>query len=168
MKYSQYKAMMAVARASFRSITRSPSAVVFTLVFPLIFILVFGFIDGGSVHLNVGVSENSDTSNPVYYHAHQLPAMQLYESENDSEMMNQLSKGELDAVLHISRIPGQDRIIVDLKTSTSSGEKGVIARSMFEHIIDKSNLEAAKVTEPMAQLKQSTIAGRAYKTIDFI
>ena len=41
-KYSQTKAMLAIAKASLRSIMRSPSAVVFTLAFPLIFILVFG------------------------------------------------------------------------------------------------------------------------------
>ncbi len=44
MKYSQLRAMFAITRASFRSITRSPSAIVFTLLFPLIFIIVFGFI----------------------------------------------------------------------------------------------------------------------------
>jgi ABC-2 type transport system permease protein len=53
MSYSQTRAMMAIAKASFRSITRSPSAVVFTLVFPLIFITVFGFIKGGNVSLDV-------------------------------------------------------------------------------------------------------------------
>ena len=63
--YSQIKAMLAIARASFRSILRSPSAVVFTLLFPLIFILVFGFINGGGLSLDVALDERSDTRNPV-------------------------------------------------------------------------------------------------------
>jgi len=45
--YSNTKATLAIAKASFRSILRSPSAVVFTLAFPLIFIIVFANIGGG-------------------------------------------------------------------------------------------------------------------------
>ena len=64
--YSQLKAMLAISKASFRSITRSPSAVIFTLVFPLIFITVFGFLKGGSVSLDVALSPDCDTNNPIY------------------------------------------------------------------------------------------------------
>ncbi len=45
--YSQIKAMLAITRASLRSILRSPSAVIFSIAFPLIFILVFGFLSSG-------------------------------------------------------------------------------------------------------------------------
>jgi ABC-2 type transport system permease protein len=64
--YSNFKATMAIAKASFRSIIRSPSSVVFTLLFPLIFILVFGFISGsGVISVDVGVAKTNDTLNPV-------------------------------------------------------------------------------------------------------
>jgi ABC-2 type transport system permease protein len=169
MKYSQLKAMMAVSRASFRSITRSPSAVVFTLIFPLIFILVFGFINGGSVHLDVGVAKDSDRGNPVYYNAHFIPSIQLIESDNDSLQLQQLSKGELDAIIRIHPMNEMaGRFVVELKTSAASLEKGVIAKSMFEHLIDKSNLAAAKIEHPMAELRETRVKGREYKTIDFI
>jgi ABC-2 type transport system permease protein len=49
MKYSNTRATLAIAKASFRSILRSPSAVVFSLAFPLIFILVFANIGGGGM-----------------------------------------------------------------------------------------------------------------------
>jgi len=45
--YSQIRAMLAITKASFRALLRSPSAIVFSVLFPLIFILVFGFIGGG-------------------------------------------------------------------------------------------------------------------------
>jgi ABC-2 type transport system permease protein len=167
MKYNQLKAMLAVSKASFRSITRSPSAVVFTLVFPLIFILVFGFLEGGSIRVDVGVLKNSDRQNPVYYKAHYIPAIRLIESSNDSEQLALLARGQLDAVLNVKRL-SPDKFVVELKTSTAGFEKGVIARSLFEHLVDKSNLEAAKIAHPLAELRQSTVAGRAYKTIDFI
>jgi ABC-2 type transport system permease protein len=169
MKYSQLRAMLAISRASFRSITRSPSAVVFTLIFPLIFILVFGFINGGEISLDVGISKKSDKTNPIYYKAHFIPAIHLIESDNDSEQLKLLAKGQLDAIITI--LPASDatkRFVVELQTSTAGGEHGIIARSMFEHLIDKSNLEAAHIEQPMAELREAHIQGRAYKTIDFI
>jgi ABC-2 type transport system permease protein len=66
MKYSNTRATLAIAKASFRSILRSPSAVVFSLAFPLIFILVFANIGGGGVKVDVGVAKGTDTLNSVY------------------------------------------------------------------------------------------------------
>ena len=43
-KYNQLRAMLAIAKGSFKAILRNPSAVVFSFGFPLVFILVFGFI----------------------------------------------------------------------------------------------------------------------------
>lgn len=64
--YSNVKATLAMAKASFRSILRSPSSVVFTLAFPLIFILVFGFIGGGGITVDVGVAKDNNQQNPIY------------------------------------------------------------------------------------------------------
>ena len=162
--------MLAISRASFRSITRSPSAVVFTLIFPLIFILVFGFIGSDGIHLDVGVSSKSDKQNPIYYRAHYIPSIGLIESMSDDEQLKELTKGKLDAILTIVPVSSDSAksYIVELQTSTASMERGIIARSMFEHLIDKSNLEAAKVMHPMAELREKTVKGREYKTIDFI
>jgi ABC-2 type transport system permease protein len=61
-KYSNTKATLAIAKASFRAILRSPSAVVFTLAFPLIFIVVFANIGGGAPSVDVGVAKGCDTA----------------------------------------------------------------------------------------------------------
>ncbi|MFZ1459255.1 MAG: ABC transporter permease, partial [Ignavibacteria bacterium] len=65
-KYSQLRAMLAITKASLRSIVRNSSAVVFNLIFPLIFIIVFGFISGGGFKIDIAVDENSDRENAVY------------------------------------------------------------------------------------------------------
>jgi len=163
--------MFAIARASFRSITRSPSAIVFTLVFPLIFIVVFGFIGGGgNLHIDVGVSNVCNKNNPIYYQAHFNPTIGLIEDMTDSEQMLALQKGKLDAILTITAInkDSVERFEVTLQTSTASMEKGIIAKSIMEHLVDKANLQSAGVKQPMAELHQTTIRGREYKTIDFI
>ncbi|RYD81179.1 MAG: hypothetical protein EOP53_07030 [Sphingobacteriales bacterium] len=68
MKYSQIRAMWAITKASFRSILRSPSSIVFSFVFPFVFILVFGFIgnSGGTQIFRIILDKNSDTSNALY------------------------------------------------------------------------------------------------------
>ena len=63
--YSQLTAMLAITKASLRSIFRSPSAVIFSIAFPLIFILVFGFLGGGGTKLDIALAPGSDLQNPV-------------------------------------------------------------------------------------------------------
>ncbi|MGH2563113.1 MAG: ABC transporter permease, partial [Ginsengibacter sp.] len=66
--YNQFRAMLAITKASLRAIFRSPSAVIFGFAFPLIFILVFGFIgdNGGAQTYTVAIDENADTANALY------------------------------------------------------------------------------------------------------
>ena len=59
--YNQWRAMLAITRASLRSMTRSPSAVVFSLAFPLVFIVVFGFIKSNTIQLDVSFAPETDT-----------------------------------------------------------------------------------------------------------
>lgn len=170
MSYSQTRAMMAIAKASFRSITRSPSAVVFTLVFPLIFITVFGFIKGGSISLDVAIANKSDVKNPIYFGMLQHPAISVQHDLTDDEQSKLLLKGKLDAIIDIKlhTLDSTASYDVNLITSMASPEKAAIVRSMMQQLIDKSNLEAAHVVKPMAILKQKELEGRIYSTIDFI
>src|ERR1044071_34521 len=102
-RYNQFKAMMAVSRASFRAIFRSPSSVVFSLLFPLIFILVFGFIGGGGVSVDVGLTKDSDTSNAVYYALKQSSVIKLIDNVPADEMNSSLEKGHIDAIIDIKK-----------------------------------------------------------------
>src|SRR5688572_16425959 len=100
-KYNQFTAMLAVTKASFRSITRSPSAVVFTLLFPLIFILVFGFLENSGVQLDLGIHSASDKKNEVYQTLSNTPGIHLIDNESDENLYHDLEKGRIDAVLNI-------------------------------------------------------------------
>src|ERR1700748_3273607 len=102
--YSNFKAMLAIAKASFRSIVRSPSSVVFTLVFPLIFILAFGFISGGGVmSVDVGVAKTNDTINPVYKALKNISIVHLIHNQTTQEMQSNLQKGSIDAIMDIQK-----------------------------------------------------------------
>ncbi len=168
--YSQYRAMFAIAKASLRSITRSPSAVIFSLAFPLIFIVVFGFIGKGVMKVEVGIDKNCDKNNPVYQALFNVPMMKFVEGLDEKETLLQLQKGRLDVSLNIQKnISGANPpYIVHLRTSNASAEKANIFRSVLNNIFYQVNYMAVHVPPALAELKETKIQGREYKSIDFI
>ncbi|QKJ28322.1 ABC transporter permease [Mucilaginibacter mali] len=185
--YSNLRATLAIAKASLRSILRSPSAVVFTLAFPLIFIVVFANIGGSGVSVDVGVAKTCDTTNEVYKALKKNPLINLIKTQSADEMSKNLAKGSLDAVIDIK--PGQDMAMmppvgntppkslfnIDVKYSKASG-KGPILQSALNNIFYRvqsavlskiqsySNIPSPKIVD----LKETTVSGREYKYIDFI
>jgi len=174
-KYNQFKAMLSISKASFRSITRSPSAVVFSLAFPLIFIIVFGFIGkGGGVYVDVCVKPGSDTQNPIYKALSSNSVINFKKTESEAEMDSDLYKGRTDAILYIQKnnVNGnnfQPPFTINLQTSNASQEKGQILEMIINDII--SHMNAAMLTNipTLAELKTTQVTvHREYKTIDFI
>jgi len=162
--------MLAITRASFRSITRSPSAVVFTLLFPLIFILVFGFIGGNGISLELGVRPTAERNNELYLGVMGLPGVILSEGLNDQELSRELEKGNLAAVIDIrlNTDPEGPKYIIDLQTSAAAPEKAKVLQSVIENLVQKLNLENVPVSQINAELKTSVVEGRKYSMIDFI
>src|SRR5579871_2627507 len=101
--YSNFRATMAIAKASFRSIIRSPSAVVFSLAFPLIFIIVFANIGGGGITTDVGVSKTCDTANDFYRGLKTHKVANLITDQSTADMEKNLSKGNLAAIINIKK-----------------------------------------------------------------
>ncbi|MEO8149347.1 MAG: ABC transporter permease [Bacteroidia bacterium] len=162
--------MLAISRASFRSITRSPSAVVFTLAFPLIFILVFGFISGGNLSIDVAVDKNCNRNDSLYIRLkNDSSVINLIEDKTDVEIQKALEKGSIDAYINIQHFnnPMPPYLSITLKTSAASIEKGRIFKSIINGIVDKINLSQLRA-EPIAKLEQSVVTGREYKRIDFV
>jgi len=167
--YSNIKATLAIAKASFRSIIRSPSSVVFTLLFPLIFILVFGFISGGGViSVDVGVAKTNDTLNPVYQALKKVSVVKLIHNQTPKEMEDNLKKGVIDVVLNIQRNPQPPFYTVHIESSKAAGEKMAIFKSALNNIFFEINSHMPDAPPPAAVIKETTVTGREYKTIDFI
>ncbi|MDN3549622.1 ABC transporter permease [Mucilaginibacter aquaedulcis] len=166
--YSNTKATLAIAKASFRSILRSPSAVVFTLAFPLIFIIVFANIGGGGVTVDVGVAKGSDTISPVYKALKSVKVVNLVQDQSAEEMNTNLSKGSLDAIINIQKNNSRPPFTINVQYTKASAEKGNILRSVLSNIYYNINNNALKGTPPVAEIRESTIQGREYKYIDFI
>jgi ABC-2 type transport system permease protein len=178
--YSQFRAMMAISRGSFRAIFRSPSAVVFSLGFPLVFILVFGFIGGGGTSVTVALKNPADSSNYVIK-ALQAGIVRIRKKDDANNMLtekdssfitNELVKGRIAAIVSIdsSLSPAgftQYRLIT--QTSSASGDQYPIFRmamaQTIQYIEDRKIPDQFKIVS-VHQLPD--LPGRQYTMIDFI
>jgi ABC-2 type transport system permease protein len=171
--YNQLNAMFAIARASLRSILKSPSAVVFTLAFPLIFIVVFGFIGRGAMHLDLGVTKNSLQNNAVYQAlAHDSSFVSLIAETDSAAMYEALRKGNLDAIVSIRPDTVPNRLKIHLTVSDAKAQTRTIVTSVINNIIlDTYKHNPAFDAMPILvnpNIEETVISNREYKSIDFI
>ncbi|QPH41050.1 ABC transporter permease [Pedobacter endophyticus] len=162
-RYSHTKATLALAKASFRSITRSPSAVVFTLAFPLIFILVFGFLGGGGTRIDVGITPGSDVNNPVIEMLDKTGMIRLVKDKSKADFDKLLEKGNVDAMIDIHKKSNSVAYSVNVVYTSASRDKGGILKSVLNNIFYDKTLKPT-----VAEIKETTVVGREYRTIDFI
>ncbi len=170
--YSQWKALVALCKASLRAIFRSPSAVIFSFGFPLIFILVFGFIGGGTPVVRIGLSANSDTSasNDLYRQLVQLKTIRVVHKPQ-AELESDLQKGRITAIIDIQPTGSNAFPLynINLLTSTASVDKLGILQATINQIIQTLDRRAAPGAPSYATIDMPPpLPGRIYRTIDFI
>jgi ABC-2 type transport system permease protein len=165
--YNHTKATLALAKASFRSIMRSPSAVVFTLAFPLIFILVFGFLGGGGIKVDLAVAPGSDLQNPVIKALEETSVVKLLKDKSTAEIDQQLEKGNIAGVISVRKntVP-EPAYLAEVKYTSASLDKGNILKSVLNNLMYTLNSKDLKPS--VAEIRESTVHGRTYRTIDFI
>jgi ABC-2 type transport system permease protein len=165
--YNNTKATLALAKASFRSIMRSPSAVVFTLAFPLIFILVFGFLGRGGVKVDLAIAPGSDLQNPIINALEQISVVHIIKDKDPAELKTGLEKGNIDAVINVQKnTDDAPAYLANVQYTSASIDKGTILKSVLNNLMYTLNSKDIKPT--IAQLNESTVQGRIYRTIDFI
>jgi len=165
--YNNTKATLALAKASFRSIMRSPSAVVFTLAFPLIFILVFGFLGKGGVKVDLAIAPESDLQNPIINALEQISVVHIIKDKDKGELKTGLEKGNIDAVINVQKNSlGKPAYLANVQYTSASIDKGTILKSVLNNLM--YTLNSKDITPTIAQLNESTVQGRIYRTIDFI
>jgi len=169
-KYSNTRATLAIAVASFRSIIRSPSAVVFSLAFPLIFIVVFANIGGGAISMDVGVAKTCDTSSAdsIYQKLKQISVIHLVKNQSTAEMATNLSKGDLDAIIDVQSHNTPPYFTLNVKYTTASAQKDAVLKSLLNGMFFQINSSGNTAPQPIAELREATVHGREYKYIDFI
>ncbi|MCB9790603.1 ABC transporter permease [Candidatus Nomurabacteria bacterium] len=164
------KAILAITKADLQGTFKNLSSVFFGILFPLIFILVFGLLGNDGVKLEVGVMSGSDTNNPIYKALDSIENIELKTDSTDKDLHEELSKGNIDAVINISTSKELPNYTVDLQTSAANPDGGSIVKSIIESItqqINTSALEAQNIKK-ISQVKTDVVEGRKYRQIDFI
>lgn len=165
--YNHTKATLALAKASFRSIMRSPSAVVFTLAFPLIFILVFGFLGGGGIKVDLALAPGSDLQNPVVASLEKNSVIHIIRDKDIDYLKEELEKGHIAAIIDVQRnVAGSPAYVANVQYTSAAIDKGNILKSMLNNLMYTLNIQDSNPS--IAQLRESTVHGRVYRTIDFI
>ncbi len=170
--YSQFKAMLAITRASLKAVFRSPSAVIFSLAFPLIFILVFGFIgNSGRLSVRVAIDKNTDTTSVLYKAISTSNGLTIV-NKPQVELNEDLEKGRLTAFIQLTKnttdVPSY---IIKLKSSEAVNPQNLqVLRSILESIVRQIDHQQFPNTPTYAVISNDVqrIPGRTYRTIDFI
>ena len=168
-KYFQYKAMMAIARASLLSIFRSPSAIVFSILFPFIFIKVFGFLSSPVPVIHIAFEKGTDTTHPIYRSLKDKSNL-IFADKNEKTIREDLEKGRITAILKIEPVnpAGYPKFKVHLKSSTASSDRIGLLQSVVLQAIGEVDRKEDPTRPVYAFMESEQIPGRTYKTIDFV
>lgn len=176
-KYSQFRAFLAMLKASFRSIFNNPSALVFSFLFPVIFIYIFGsFGNGNGVHYNIALSDYADTTNELYDSIKANPLITIVSfTKNDGSIdtaarRKALEKDKISAIVSIKKITdtaGRAHYLIFDTLTSASGNAITALQQIFSNITNSIALKGVAPDSRSAVIPH-IYAIREYRTIDFV
>jgi ABC-2 type transport system permease protein len=173
--YSQFKAMLAITKASLTAIFRSPSAVVFSFVFPFVFILVFGFVGNGGIKstYKVALGPGCDTSNELYRQLVDSDGVKIVQYGSQDSLKRDLQKGRIAGVVTITKNSnGAPPYIITFNSTTASADKWPQFKALVESVnnglSNRDYPNRPRYAEFQFNEARDIATVRAYKTIDFI
>ncbi|MBL0182743.1 MAG: ABC transporter permease [Chitinophagaceae bacterium] len=176
-KYSQFRAFLAMLRASFRSIFSNPSALVFSFLFPVIFIFIFGsFGNGNGVHYRIAMSSSADTSNEVYDSVKANPLIRIASfrkadgTEDTAARRKALEKDQISAIVSIKKIAdsaGNTHYLIFDTLTTASGNAVAALQQVFSNITNSIMLKSTPRSARSAVIPH-VYSIREYRSIDFV
>src|SRR5687767_13044809 len=103
-EYSQFRAMMAVTKASLIATFKSPQSVFFSLFFPVVLIWIFGTLSrGGAPSVKVALEKNTDTVNNEVYQVLKRSSILHFINDKKKNIEDELDKGRITAIISISK-----------------------------------------------------------------
>jgi ABC-2 type transport system permease protein len=168
-QYNQLVAMLAIAKASLKSIFRSPSAVIFSFLFPIIFILVFGFLSSTTPVIKVAFAEQSSTQNELYKKLLEKSNLKI-KTQPEKISLQELEKGHITAILNIKEVAPNafPKYVVEITTSTAAADRIGLLQSIIQQVIAELDVLNFPQRPTYAFMQKETLPGREYRTIDFI
>lgn len=176
-KYSQFRAFLAILKASFRAIMSNPSALVFSFLFPVIFIFIFGsFGEGNGTIYHIALSDNADTTNEVYDSIRTSPLITIShfkkaDGSTDLEARKKaLERGDISAVVNIQRNPdtsSANKFLI-LDTLTNASGNAIVALQQIFSNITNSISHKGEIRQASSSVHPYVYSIREYRNIDFV
>jgi ABC-2 type transport system permease protein len=166
--YSQRRALLAITKASFRAVFKSPQATFFSLFFPIVLIVIFGSLGGGgSVSFDVALSKDSDSLNVIYQSITHAPIFSIAKG-SDKEIEDRLKRGRITAMLKIKKNDtAANKYEVHVISTSASQRELPGLRAALNGVINEASQQLHPV-EKIATITTEQISGRVYKLIDFL
>lgn len=169
--YSNFKALLAIIRASLLSTSKNPSAIVFAVAFPMVFILVFGFLGGGkSVSMTVAKAPGIDTANTYYKLLNESNVLKWIDIDKEKGVDKMLSEGDIVAVLDVKEQPNGTvpRYKIMLQSATSQKDNLKQLEAIVKTTIQNNDPLIRQRTAELAEIDVKVASIKEYKPIDFI
>jgi ABC-2 type transport system permease protein len=170
--YSQLRGMLAITKASFRAMLRSPSAILFSIFFPLIFILVFGFLGGsGGPMYKIVIDSTGVASNVLTDSLLRYPNVRIVTGKSSKEIESDLLKGRITGIIRMEKNPipeAQPQWIVHFRSTTASADRFSTFLPFLESVIGKIDKAKFPDRPTIARVVPRIESVRTYRTIDFI
>ena len=162
-EYSQTKALLAIARASFKAIFKSPQATFFSLFFPIVLIVIFASIGrGGSTSFDIAISKGSDTANRLDTALRYLHIFNIVKGDS-ADIMDRLKKGRITALITITKT---DSGKYDLHLTSSSANQRELP-NLQQVLNGMINGMSVRPEQRIANITNEKVDGREYRMIDF-
>ena len=163
--YSQQRALLAITKASFKSIFKSPSSTFFSLFFPIVLIIIFGSIGGGGgVSFDVAFADNSDTSN-IIYNAITHAAIFDVQKGTKTDIQDRLTKGRISAILNIQKTDSGKYELHVTSTTASQRELPQLV-NILNGMVNEVSIRNEKI-DKIANITVEQLEVRPYRRIDF-
>src|SRR5215203_2670716 len=103
-EYSQFRAMMAVTKASLVATFKSPQSVFFSLFFPVVLIWIFGSLGrGGAPNVDVAWEQQTDSTNNQVFQVLKASPFLHFVNPKSKDIEDELNKGRIAAIISIDQ-----------------------------------------------------------------
>lgn len=167
-RYSQWKALAAIAKGSFKAVMKSPQTLFFSILFPLIFIFIFGSFGGGGFSVyTLGVAPNCDTANPLYDAIKTSGYVKLQRSSDTAATRKSLEEGNIAGIIDIQKntTDSTPKYILKVKHTNATDAEIMRLQPFFQNVSYKLS-GAQGIASIDTESEKYSI--REYKQIDFV
>jgi ABC-2 type transport system permease protein len=165
-KTSQFRALVALTKASLIATFRNGNALFFSFIFPFIFIAVFGVLGQGDSTFDVAIIPGSNTENVVYETLGKVESLELDSSLSNEEIDEKLNKGQLAVAIKITENEGKYNLLV--KESAADPQNAQIINTIISQVVGGINNPVDENNVQLIEVTSELVEGRKFTQIDFI